>query len=150
VVNQFYFANITLNGTNTVTAAACSVTASSVNVPLGDTAKVFTRQGTTTASIQYRLVCDKSASINVQFNAAQDPSNIAGVMKLITLQQRYGHRYRDPALVRTNGGRPVQFGQQSHYYICLWWSRKAEMQLATTGTESYSGKANATATFTLS
>lgn len=36
VANQFYFANVTLNGTNTITSESCSVTTNPVNVPLGD------------------------------------------------------------------------------------------------------------------
>lgn len=157
VVNKFYFANITLNGTNTVTAAACTVTSSSVNVPLGDYGKgVFTRQGTTTAWHPFNidLVCDKSASINVQINAAQALSNIAGVMKLDNAGSRDTATGIGIQLWYVpNGGRPVQFGQQSHYYTSPYGGRETLQMQARyyqVAQDVTPGKANATATFTLS
>lgn len=156
VVNQFYFANVTLNGTNTVTSAACSVASSNINVPLGDHDKgEFTGVGVTSTwnTFNIDLECDKSASINVQIDATQDPSNVAGVIKLdnagnsgtasgVGVQLWYA----------ANGGTAVQFGQQSHYYTSPYGGHETvqlQARYYQTAQTVTAGQANATATFTL-
>ncbi|HBT3201965.1 TPA: fimbrial protein [Klebsiella aerogenes] len=156
VVNQFYFANVTLNGTNTVTAAACSVTSSNVDVPLGDYDKgEFSGQGATTAWHPFNidLECDKSASINVQIDATQDPSNIAGVMKLDnTGSSGTASGVGIQLWYVPNGGTAVQFGQQSHYYTSPYGGHETvqlQARYYQTAQTVTAGQANATATFTL-
>ena len=64
VANQFYFANVTLNGTNTITSESCSVTTNPVNVPLGDHDKSeFSGPGTGTAwqTFNINLSCVQGA-----------------------------------------------------------------------------------------
>lgn len=86
VVNQFYFANVTLNGTNTVKSEACTVTTNPVNVPMGDHRKSeFSGTGSVTDWVNFNigLACDIGARINVRIDAAADPTaGSQGVMQL--------------------------------------------------------------------
>lgn len=112
VANQFYFANVTLNGTNTITSESCSVTTNPVNVPLGDHDKSeFSGPGTGTAwqTFNINLSCVQGARINVRIDATAD--NDAGVPGVIKLDSdpvnasgvgvQVWYRYEDS---------PVQFG----------------------------------------
>ncbi|EKA0956305.1 TPA: fimbrial protein [Escherichia coli] len=156
VVNQFYFANVTLNGSNIVTAAACQVTSRDVYVDLGDHDKnefSGAGDGTEWKTFNIDLQCDNSARINVQIDATQDASNIPGVMRLdsgggdttasgvgVELWYRY-----------TNA--PVQFGQVlSNYWTSGGGPEKVQLQAhyRQTADTVTAGQANATATFTLS
>ncbi|ECG1332676.1 type 1 fimbrial protein [Salmonella enterica subsp. indica] len=155
VANQFYFANATLNGTNTITSESCSVTTNPVNVPLGDHDKSeFSGAGTGTVwqTFNIGLNCVRGARINVRIDAMADrDAGVPGVIKLDSDSANAGgvgvqlwYRYEDS---------PVQFGQERYY----WTSSQGGGEVVQLQARYYQttqsitpGKANATATFTLS
>lgn len=155
VVNQFYFANVTLNGTNTITSESCSVTTNPVNVSLGDHNKnEFSGAGSGTSwqAFNIGLDCSQGARINVRIDATADSD--AGVPGVIKLDSNTGNASGVGIQVwYSNGDTPVQFGQELYYGTS---SASGSQQIAlqaryyqTTQTVT-AGKANATATFTLS
>lgn len=151
VVNQFYFANVTLNGTNTVKSEACTVTTPSVDVPMGDHDKSeFSGAGSTTnwVSFDIGLTCDIGARINVRIDATADASaGSQGVMQLdsggasgVGIQLHY--RPDDAA---------VQYGQERFYWQSVYGDDIVQLKARyyqTAGTIT-PGAANGTATFTL-
>ncbi len=154
VANQFYFANATLNGTNTITSESCSVTTNPVNVPLGDHDKSeFSGPGSATAwqTFNINLSCVQGARINVRIDATSDSD--AGVPSIIKLDSdpvnasgvgvQLWYRYEDS---------PVQFGQERYYYTSpSGGNENVQLQARyyQTTQSVTAGKANATATFTL-
>lgn len=156
IVNEFYLSDVVLSGTNTVTSVACSVTTPQVDVSLGNHDKnEFSGVGTATGwqTFDIGLDCNPNARINVRIDAAQDASNIPGVMKL-----------DDDGSGTTASGvgvelwfRPdssaVQFGQTKYYYTSPYGgSETVQLQARyhQTAQTVTAGQANATATFTLS
>ena len=151
VVNQFYIANVTLNGNNTITSESCTVTTPTVNVPMDDHEKSeFSGVGSTTEWVNFDigLTCDVGARINVRIDAAADPSaSSQGVMQLdsggasgVGIQLHY--RPDDAT---------VQYGQERFYWQSVYGDEIVQLkaryyQTAQTITP---GPANATATFTL-
>lgn len=155
VANQFYFANVTLNGTNTITSESCSVTTNPVNVPLGDHDKSeFSGPGTGTAwqTFNINLSCVQGARINVRIDATADSdAGVPGVIKLDSdpvnasgVGVQVWYRYEDS---------PVQFGQERYYYTSPSGGNEyvqLQARYYQTTQNVTAGKANATATFTLS
>ena len=155
VANQFYFANVTLNGTNTITSESCSVTTNQVNVPLGDHDKSeFSGPGTGTAwqTFNINLSCVQGARINVRIDATADSdAGVPGVIKLDSdpvnasgVGVQLWYRYEDS---------PVQFGQERYYYTSPSGGNEyvqLQARYYQTTQSITAGKANATATFTLS
>ncbi|MCE1950013.1 fimbrial protein [Enterobacter hormaechei] len=154
VANQFYFANATLNGTNTITSESCSVTTNPVNVPLGDHDKSeFSGPGSATAwqTFNINLSCVQGARINVRIDATSDSdAGVPGVIKLDSdpvnasgVGVQLWYRYEDS---------PVQFGQERYYYTSpSGGNENVQLQARyyQTTQSVTAGKANATATFTL-
>lgn len=154
VINQFYIANVTLNGTNTITSESCSVTTNPVNVPLGDHDKSeFNGPGTGTAwqTFNINLSCVQGARINVRIDATADSdAGIPGVIKLDSdpvnasgVGVQLWYRYEDS---------PVQFGQERYYYTSPSGGNEyvqLQARYYQTTQSITAGKANATATFTL-
>ncbi|HBT3201966.1 TPA: fimbrial protein [Klebsiella aerogenes] len=154
VANQFYFANATLNGTNTITSESCSVTTNPVNVPLGDHDKSeFSGPGSATAwqTFNINLSCVQGARINVRIDAMSDSdAGVPGVIKLDSdpvnasgVGVQLWYRYEDS---------PVQFGQERYYYTSpSGGNENVQLQARyyQTTQSVTAGKANATATFTL-
>ena len=146
--------NATLNGTNTITSESCSVTTNPVNVPLGDHDKSeFNGPGTATAwqTFNINLSCIQGARINVRIDATAD--NDAGVPGVIKLDSdpvnasgvgvQVWYRYEDS---------PVQFGQERYYYTSPSGGNEyvqLQARYYQTTQSITAGKANATATFTL-
>lgn len=154
VANQFYFASVNLSGTNTITSVACSVTSQDpVEVNLKDhDQSEFTGvgYGTTWEWFDIGLQCDKSARINVRIDATQDASNIPGVMSLDNDQDTASGIGVE--LWYRNRNVPVQFGQvMSNYWTSGGGPEKVQLQARyhQTAEAVTAGKANATATFTL-
>lgn len=155
VANQFYFANVTLNGTNTITSESCSVTTNPVNVTLGDHDKSeFSGPGTGTAwqTFNINLSCVQGARINVRIDATADSdAGVPGVIKLDSdpvnasgVGVQLWYRYEDS---------PVQFGQERYYYTSPSGGNEyvqLQARYYQTTQSITAGKANATATFTLS
>ncbi|HID3483748.1 TPA: fimbrial protein [Klebsiella aerogenes] len=155
VINQFYIANVTLNGTNTITSESCSVTTNPVNVPLGDHDKSeFNGPGTGTAwqTFNINLSCVQGARINVRIDATADSdAGVPGVIKLDSdpvnasgVGVQLWYRYEDS---------PVQFGQERYYYTSPSGGNEyvqLQARYYQTTQSITAGKANATATFTLS
>ncbi|TKU37308.1 type 1 fimbrial protein [Citrobacter sp. wls716] len=151
VVNRFYFANVTLNGTNTVKSEACSVTTPSVDVPMRDHDKSeFSGAGSTTdwVSFDIGLNCDVGARINVRIDAPADASaGSQGVMQLdsggasgVGIQLHYRP---DDAV--------VQYGLERFYWQSVYGDEIVQLKARyyqTAGTIT-PGAANGTATFTL-
>ncbi|HEJ7642245.1 TPA: fimbrial protein [Klebsiella oxytoca] len=152
VVNQFYFANVTLNGTNTVKSEGCTVTTPSVDVPMGDHDKSeFSGAGSSTdwVSFDIGLSCDVGARINVRIDAAADASaGSQGVMLIdsggasgVGIQLHY--RPDDAA---------VQYGQERFYWQSVYGDEIVQLKARyyQTAGSITPGAANGTATFTLS
>ncbi|MGG7949498.1 fimbrial protein [Klebsiella aerogenes] len=151
VAGQFYIANVTLNGTNTIKSESCTVTTNPVNVSMGDHDKnEFSGVGTTTGWVNFDigLTCDIGARINVRIDAAADESAGAqGVMQLdsggasgVGIQLHYRP---DDAV--------VQYGQERFYWQSVYGDDIVQLKARyyqTAGTIT-PGAANATATFTL-
>ncbi|HBR1081295.1 TPA: fimbrial protein [Klebsiella quasipneumoniae subsp. quasipneumoniae] len=157
VVNQFYIANVTLNGTNTVSSVACSVSTPHVDVPLGQHGKTeFTGVGSTTAwtSFDIGLDCSTGARINVRFEPA------AGVVSGMTDVMNLDGGGRDgnasgigvQLWFRPDGGSAVKFGQETYYWTSAYGGPETvqlQARYYQTARTITSGAANATATFTL-
>ncbi|ELW2862239.1 fimbrial protein [Salmonella enterica] len=157
IVNQFYFANVTLNGASTVSAAACTVTTDSVEVSLDkhDRAK-FTGVGSTTAwkAFDIGLDCSTSARINVRIDPASGA--VAGRTDVMNLDGGGGDGSASGIGVqlwfRPNGGSAVKFGQETYYWTSAYGGRETvqlQARYYQTTQSITAGKANATATFTL-
>lgn len=154
VVNEFYFANVTLNGTNTVTSAACQVTTPDVEVHLGDHKKsefLGVGSGTVWQAFDIGLQCNPGTRINIQIDAAQDPSNIAGVMKLDGEPGDTTATGVGIELHYASDNSAVQFGQSRYYPTDDGINQNVQFmaRYRQTGQSITAGKANATATFTL-
>ncbi|HFZ8994379.1 TPA: fimbrial protein [Citrobacter freundii] len=154
IVNEFDIANAMLTGTNTVISAACQVTTPDVEVRLGDHKKsefLGTGSGTAWQAFDIGLQCNPGTRINIQIDAAQDPSNIAGVMKLDDDSGDTTATGVGVELHYESDNSAVQFGQ-SHYYPTddgINQNVKFVTRYRQTGQSITAGKANATATFTL-
>ncbi|MBR7531992.1 fimbrial protein [Klebsiella michiganensis] len=155
VVNQFYFANVTLNGTNTVTAAACSVTSVDEPVQLGDHNKQeFSGVGYTTEWKAFNIVldCNKSAHIYVQIDATRDASNAPGVMAIDSESGSTAATGVGVQLYFVPDNSAAQFGQVKDYYTSPNGGMETVQLKARyyqTASAVTTGPANATATFTL-
>lgn len=145
---------ITFSG-GQITTIACSVTTPDVNVPLGQHQKAeFSGPGTGTGwqAFNIGLDCDKSARINVQIDAVQDPSNVAGVMKLDSAPGDMAATGIGVQLFFAPDNSAVQFGQSRYYYTSPNGGTETVQLKARyyqTAATITAGVANATATFTL-
>ncbi|EIX6432905.1 fimbrial protein [Salmonella enterica] len=158
VANQFYFANVTLNGTNTISAAACSVTTPRMDVPLGRHDKnEFSGPGSTTdwKTFSIGLDCDAKARINVRIDPASGA--VAGMTDVMNLDNGSGGATASGIGVqlwfRPNGGSAVKFGQETYYWTSGYGGRETvqlQARYYQTAQIITPGEANATATFTLS
>ena len=110
---------ITFSG-GQITTIACSVTSPDViEVPLGPHKKSeFSGPGSATEwnAFNIDLDCDKSARINVQIDAVQDPVNVAGVMKLDSASGDMAATGVGVQLYFAPDDSAVQFGQSRFYY----------------------------------
>lgn len=157
VVNQFYFANATLNGNNTITSAACQVTTPDPSVDLGSHDKnEFSGTGSTTdwKTFNIGLNCNKGAKINVRIDpAAGAVDTMADVMKLDDAGSSSTASGVGVQLwFRPNGGSAVTFGQETYYWTSGYGgSETVQLQARyyQTAQTITPGAANATATFTL-
>ncbi|WP_058911249.1 fimbrial protein [Entomohabitans teleogrylli] len=157
IVNQFPMANIRLTGTNTVSAAACSVTTPGVNVAMGDHDKrefrgLGTGTGTGWTRFNISLNCNRNARINVRIDATPDPINRPGVMRLDRAPGNMAATGVGIELWYQHINVPVQFGQERFYYQSPSGGNEIvqlQARYYQTGATITAGKANATATFTL-
>lgn len=155
--HQLYFANVTLSGSNSVTAVACQVITSNVNVPLGEHDKSeFNGIGSTTnwQSFNIGLDCDRSARVNVRI----DPSAgiVEGTTDVMKLDNGDGESTAGSIGIqlgfRPNGSSVMHLGQETFYATWLQGgSQNIELQARYYQTEQNitPGLANGTATFTL-
>ncbi|EAV6589563.1 fimbrial protein [Salmonella enterica] len=156
VANQFYFANVTLNGSNTVSSVACSVNTPNVDVPLGQHEKSeFSGVGSTTEWKQFNigLDCDKGANIMIQIDATQDPSSVPGVIKLDSATGDMAATGAGVQLYFASADNAVKFGKSLYYDTSLNGGSETVQLKARyyqTSQAITAGTANATATFTLS
>lgn len=155
VRNQFYIANATLGGNNTITTTACNITTPNVDVDMGRYDKsLFNGQGSTSEwrFFSIGLNCDKDARINVRFDATKDPSNIAGVMKLDNTDDAVTAAGIGVQLYFEPNNSPALLGQEQFYYTSLYGGAevvKLKARYYQTEPSIKAGLANATATFTL-
>lgn len=157
VANQFYFANVTLNGNTTITPESCAVTTNPVNVSLDDHEKnEFTGVGSTTAwkTFDIGLNCNQGAKINVRIDpAAGAVDNMTDVMKLDNAGSSSTASGVGVQLwFRPNGGSAVKFGQETYYWTSGYGGPETvqlQARYYQTGQTITPGAANATATFTL-
>ncbi|MDY7536300.1 fimbrial protein [Pseudomonas sp. Bout1] len=85
IASQFYTANVSLTGTNTIVPVACSVTNTSIPVPMGDIPRTsFTGVGSSSPekSFSIPLNCDATTRVNVTLDGTRHSSGIAGLLAL--------------------------------------------------------------------
>ena len=153
IINQFYTANIALTGTNTIVPVACSVTNTSIAVPMGDVPRTaFTGVGSSSPEKPFSipLNCDATTRVNITLDGTRHSSGVVGVLALdpsagssvasgVGLQLLF--KSAPVALgtplavgtVATDGAYSIPF--TARYYQ--------------TGATIVAGKANSTATFTM-
>ncbi|MGV4091002.1 fimbrial protein [Citrobacter freundii] len=145
---------ITFSG-GQITTIACSVTTPDVSVVLNQHKKSeFSGVGSATEwkAFNIGLDCDKSARINVQIDAAKDPSDVAGVMKLDSAPGDMAATGVGVQLYFAPDDSAVLFGQSRYYYTSPNGGSETVQLKARyyqTTTAITAGTANATATFTL-
>ena len=153
--SRFYFANVTLGGTNTVTTTACTILTPELYVLLGDHEKSnFYGPGAYTEWKDFwiELECDKDARIYVQVDAEQDPTNVPGVMKLDSAPGDIAATGVGVQLYFAPDDRAVRFGQRRIYYISPGGGTETvqfKARYYQTAPRVSAGVASATATFTL-
>lgn len=158
VANQFYIANVTLNGNNTITSESCTVTTPTVDVPMGDHDKSeFSGVGSTTAwqTFNIGLNCDQGAKINVRLDpSAGAVEGKTDVMKLDSSASEAAASGIGVQLwFQPNGGSAVTFGQETYYWTSGYGGTETvrlQARYYQTAQTVTAGPANATATFTLS
>lgn len=155
VVNHFHFAEVKLSGDNTVTSVACSVVIPTVNVPLGQHDKdEFSGIGSGTAwqDVNIMLNCDKNARINVRIDAQADDSMLPGVLKIDSSSEEANVSGVGVQLYFRDNNQPVRFGTTSFYYQSPYGGQETirlKARYCQTKEKIVAGKANGTATFTL-
>jgi len=116
IASRFYFANVALGGTNTLTTMACTIVTPELYVLLGDHDRsTFYGPGAYSEWKNFWIVleCDKNARIQVQIDAAQDPSNEPGVMKLDSAPGDIAATGIGVQLYFAPNDRAVRFGQRN-------------------------------------
>ncbi|WP_423061470.1 fimbrial protein [Citrobacter portucalensis] len=159
VAGQFYFANVTLNGVSTIASESCSVTTNPVNVALGKHDKGEfngTGSGTSWQTFNIGLNCSKSARINMRIDATAD-GDAAGVPGVIKLDSNpvnaSGVGVQLEYFDENNSPQSVQLGQEQYYGASASEGDKLiqlQARYYQTTQTIIPGKADATATFTLS
>ncbi|MXE86554.1 type 1 fimbrial protein [Escherichia coli] len=145
---------LNIGGGGTITPTGCTLTSPSVNVPLGKHDKSeFSGVGFWTGWTEFNinLQCSKSARINVQIDATQDPANIPGVMKLDNNGDATASGIGVELWYRPDNT-AVEFGKQKFYYTSPSGGNETVQLKARyhqTAENITAGEANATATFTL-
>lgn len=154
-VGNTLITTLNIGGGGAITPTGCTVTNPDIPVPLGDHKKSeFGGAGSATAwqAFNIDLNCNKDARINVQIDAAQDPSNVAGVMKLDSAPGDMAATGVGVQLYFATDNSAIQFGQ-SKYYNTSPNGGSETVQLKAryyqTASAVTAGLANATATFTL-
>ncbi|HHG0683651.1 fimbrial protein [Enterobacter cloacae] len=138
-----------------ITTVACTVNTPDVDVNLDQHKKSeFTGAGSATEwkAFNIELDCDKSSRINVRIDATQDPSNIAGVMKLDSAAGDLAATGIGVQLYFAPDNSAVQFGQTKFYYTSPnggFETVQLKARYYQTTSAITAGEANVTATFTL-
>lgn len=151
VAGQFYIANVTLNGVNSIRTESCTVNTPTVNVPMGDHSKRdFSGVGSVTGWVNFDigLSCDVGARIHVRIDAAADPSaGSQGVMQL----DSGGATGAGIQLHYRDDDDTVQYGQDRLYKLAGSGDETIQLKgrYYQTAQNITAGPANATATFTL-
>lgn len=154
IVNRTYVYNFSFGSSN-VNTVACSVTNTTIQVPMGNIKRrEFTGVGFTTAPTQFfiPLMCDSGTRVNITIDATSDHSGVPGVMAIDPVStgaaaSGIGIELRD------NHGSPVRFGTQTflgtHTEVGgqVWYPFTARYYQ--TNNLVTAGPANASATFTM-
>lgn len=148
---RLYFYTMTLTG-GTIVRAACTVTTTSIPVPLGDKmASEFTGVGytTTNKSFDVPLNCNANTRVKVTIDGTADPSNVKGVIALSPSSSETVAKGVGVQILYNNA--PITLGSLitvgtagSGAYTIPLVGRYYQTAAKVTG-----GKANATATFTM-
>ncbi|MCY7261893.1 fimbrial protein [Pseudomonas protegens] len=154
IANVMYTAGINLTGSNSIVPVACSVTSTSINVPMGDKIPLtaFTGPGSVAAEriFSIPLSCDANTRVRVTLDGTAHSSGVAGVLALdpfpsetvaggVGLQLLFNSA---PVALKT----PIMVGtvvSDGNYSIPL------SARYYQTGATVTGGRANSTATFTL-
>ncbi|BAV76349.1 putative fimbrial adhesin [Pseudomonas chlororaphis subsp. aurantiaca] len=144
---------INLTGTNTIAPVACSVTNTTINVPMGNVQRsTFTGVGYEGNPVQFfiPLNCDAATRVNFQIDATADSSGVPGVMAINS--SATGNAASGVGIRITRSGAPVAFGT----VIPVGTVANAGMynipliaQYYQTLPNVTAGQANGTATFTM-
>lgn len=151
IVNYFYAAYASLSGTNTIIPVACSVSNTSIPVPMGNVPRSqFTGPGSAGDEINFSipLDCDANTRVKVALDGNAHSSGIAGVLALNaspTAATGVGVRlyYNNaPVTLRTPiaAGTTVSDGPYAIPLVARYYQTDANVT---------AGQANSTATFTM-
>lgn len=154
IVGNFYTANITLVGVNTIVPVACSITSASINVPMGDgiPMSTFTGPGSVAAETPFaiELNCDANTRVQVKLDGSPHASAVEGVLALNSTPS--GTMAKGIGLQLLHNSTPVKLAtnitvgtvtNDGNYSIPL------TARYYQTGASVSGGVANSTATFTL-
>ncbi|WBF46157.1 fimbrial protein [Serratia rubidaea] len=154
IVNETYVYAFNF-GASDVSTVACSVSSSSINVPMGSVKQSeFTGVGYKTEPTQFfiPLSCDTGTRVNITIDATADVSGFPGVMAIDPVST--GTAARGVGIeVADNRGMPVRFGTliplgtYTEASGNVWFPFTARYYQ--TGAQVYPGVANGTATFTM-
>ncbi len=152
VSDEFYFANVTLNGISTIVTTACSVTSPNIEVPLGEHDKSeFSGRGSGTAwqMFDIGLECDRGARISVRIDATEDSD--AGQKDVMALDPDPNAAAGMGVQLWYQNGGAVAFGETHYNQLSAGGNEAIHLQARYYQTlESIkAGQANATATFTM-
>jgi len=150
--NQFYFANVTLNGTNAISVSGCTVDSPSIAVPLNDHSKRdFSGRGSGTAwrTFNIDLDCNWHAKIHIRIDATLDKD--AEATNVMALDPDPGAATGVGVQLAYQSGLAVEFGKSHFYRLSAGGKEAIPLQARYYQTQETikAGLANATATFTL-
>lgn len=147
---------LVIAGGGNIMTPSCSLLSPNINVPLGrHLTSEFDHPGSTTSwqSFDIHLNCNQGARIAMRIDATADASSAPGVMQL---DQQKGDMAASGVGIqlwyRPGGGSPVVFGRDTYYYTSVYGGAevvKLQARYYQTGERIIAGKANGTATFTL-
>ncbi|UUT22998.1 fimbrial protein [Pseudomonas sp. T8] len=145
--------DLNLTGVNTIVPVACSVTNTSINVPMGNVQRsTFTGVGYEGSPVQFLipLNCDAGTRVNFRLDATADSSGVPGVMAINSSVT--GNAASGVGIKITRNGAPVTFGTTVPVAVTAnsgTYNIPLIAQYYQTSPAVKAGQANGTATFTM-
>jgi type 1 fimbria pilin len=145
--------NLNLTGVNTIVPVACSVTNTSINVPMGNVQRsTFTGVGYEGSPVQFLipLNCDAGTRVNFRIDATADSSGVPGVMAINSSST--GNAASGVGIKITRNGAAVAFGTTVPVVVTTnsgAYNIPFVANYYQTNPSVKAGQANGTATFTM-